>query len=674
MATFCNNCGKDLLEQARFCPLCGEASRRTVDGSIAFLEPHQGPFCPACGKRSAKGGKYCMWCGLPLHERPFGSGVLSCPTCGEKNPENAGFCASCRFDLRRWFSGGEGEARVLAGRYRMEEELGRGGMGVVYRAFDLNLDIEVAIKMVPKELSKNKQAIGVLKREAQFAISLTHESINRLYTFERTSNEAFLVMEYVPGETLADLLVERGSLGPDEVVDVVISFLAGLEYAHVKGVVHRDIKPANIMVSPDGKAKILDFGIAQAFRETMTRFSKQSSLSSGTLLYMAPEQINGESPIPQTDIYAVGVIMYEMLQGKPPFFRGAIEHQILTKIPESIYGVPRWINDVIEKCLAKQPENRFQTVSELVKALKGGAQGHHVSEAPHVPPVVSTPSSTTLAIEKFRQPKPKDRPSNRSQSRRRLWFVVSGIVAIGVILLGISLNGVLPGLEEAIPPLRVALSGEYMPLHGKAGDSMIGFEADLAKAIAGELGRDVIFVNTWSEYKKGSIESVNKGLVDMSINSITITPERAKKVDFSKPYLYLRYRLAAKNNYLEKAAFREFSGKVAVVFSLAKEAVEANFPSATIVECKSFNICLQLIENGKADYIAGEDVGIINDIAKTGLLVASDPFGSSEIAIALPKGRAGPVNEALRRLQLDIDRFEKKWKPSSVPQGLLVRK
>lgn len=125
-------------------------------------------------------------------------------------------------------------------------------------------------------------------------------------------------MEYVEGKTVADILAESGTIEEASASDIILQVLLGLEHAHSNGVVHRDLKPANIMVGRDGKAKILDFGIAQVIKETMTRFSRQSAFSSGTLLYMSPEQVNGEKPRPQTDIYAIGATLYEMLSGNPP--------------------------------------------------------------------------------------------------------------------------------------------------------------------------------------------------------------------------------------------------------------------------------------------------------------------------------------------------------------------
>ncbi len=427
MAVFCNKCGKDLLEQSRFCPFCGVVSRRTVDGSIAFQEPGEGYFCPSCSKRTMTGSEFCMWCGVGVHERPADEQTLTCPQCKEKNPADSVFCGKCGFDLGKWFGKPAGEKRVLAGRYRIEEELGRGGMGVVYKAYDTNLDLDVAIKMVPRELAKNKQAVGILKKEAQLAIKLTHENINRLHTFERTPDEAFMVMEYVPGQTVADLLAEQGTLDEKTTVGIIIHVLEGLSHAHSKNVVHRDLKPANIMVPPDAAAKILDFGIAHVFKETMTRFSRQSSFSSGTILYMSPEQINGEPPRPHTDIYAIGVTMYEMLCGQPPFCTGAIEHQILTKAPRPLDGVSGWLNEILLRCLAKDPKDRHGTARELSEALRAGASRDAAQALPEAP--AALPKEAPAARELT--PGPAGRPK-----KWLLWAAVAVVVVIAGIALG----------------------------------------------------------------------------------------------------------------------------------------------------------------------------------------------------------------------------------------------
>jgi len=236
-----------------------------------------------------------------------------------------------------------GGGAMLAGRYRIVRQLGAGGMGSVWLAEDTQLDNKpFAIKMLPSILVSNKRAYRQLKDEALVAMKLAHPNIVTLRAFEENNGNPFLVMDYIDGETLDDYLCERGTgngergngLSEEEVVRILRPIAAALDYAHGEGVVHRDVKPANVMIRKDGHPFILDFGIAREIQETLTRVT--GKLSSGTLLYMSPEQLNGEQPKPAQDIYSFAAMVYECLKGEPPFVRGQIEHQILNVQPEPL--------------------------------------------------------------------------------------------------------------------------------------------------------------------------------------------------------------------------------------------------------------------------------------------------------------------------------------------------
>ena len=241
------------------------------------------------------------------------------------------------FDTDSATLGPENGGVTLAGRYRILRQPGQGGMGSVYLAEDMQLDGKLfAIKMLPSVLVSNKRAYRQLKREALVAMELVHPNIVQLRAFEENNGNPFLVMDYIDGQTLDDLLAEKETLAIEEAVALLKPIAAALDYAHSQNVVHRDVKPANVIVRKDGVPFVLDFGIACEIRETMTRVTGKSS--GGTLLYMSPEQLNGASPKPLQDVYSFAAMAYECLKGEPPFTRGDVEFQIMHKIPEPLAG------------------------------------------------------------------------------------------------------------------------------------------------------------------------------------------------------------------------------------------------------------------------------------------------------------------------------------------------
>ena len=271
-----------------------------------------------------------------------------------------------------------GTQALLAGRYRIIRQLGAGGMGSVWLAEDTQLDGKLfAIKMLPSILVANKRAYAQLKSEALVAMKLVHPNIVQIRAFEENDNNPFLVMDYIDGETLDDWLGDRGQelgVSEEDVIRLLRPIAEALDYAHTEGVVHRDIKPSNVMIRKDGRPFIMDFGIAREIQETMTRVT--GKMSSGTLMYMSPEQLNGDTPKKEQDIYSFAAMTYECLKGEPPFCRGNIEFQIMNKEPEPLtYGsssVPAdrpAIADSVMSGLAKNPEDRPKTCL----AVLGGA-------------------------------------------------------------------------------------------------------------------------------------------------------------------------------------------------------------------------------------------------------------------------------------------------------------
>ena len=266
--------------------------------------------------------------------------------------------------------GGGATGTLLAGRYRVVRQLGQGGMGSVWLAEDLKLDgHKVAVKMLPSILVSNKRAYNQLKSEALVALKLTHPNIATVRAFEENEGNPFLVMDYIDGLTLDEYLAKKGKLSEETTYCLLEPVARALDYAHERGIVHRDVKPGNVMVTWDGDPFVLDFGIAREIQETMTRVT--GKLSSGTLLYMSPEQLKGASPKPAQDVYSFAAMAYECLKGEPPFSRGQVEYQILNEDPEPLSGGR--ITCAVMRGLSKDPALRPTACKEVICAVQGAA-------------------------------------------------------------------------------------------------------------------------------------------------------------------------------------------------------------------------------------------------------------------------------------------------------------
>ncbi|NQV72221.1 serine/threonine-protein kinase [bacterium] len=277
--------------------------------------------------------------------------------------------------------------------YQIESELGRGGMGIVYRAQDTKLDRTVAIKVLPSAALASDDDRARFYREAKAAAQLHHPHIASIFEIDESSADGgeshpFIVMEFIEGETL-DARIQKGPLKLDEAVRIAGEIASGLEAAHEKGIVHRDIKSANVMLTAKGSAKILDFGLAQTAHSTkLTRMG--STL--GTVAYMSPEQARGEEVDHRTDIWALGAVLHEMIAGRNAFpgdYEQAVVYSILNEDPEPLTAlradVPMAIDWIVSKCLAKKADARYQSVNELIVDLKNvdlsGSARSRISQA-----------------------------------------------------------------------------------------------------------------------------------------------------------------------------------------------------------------------------------------------------------------------------------------------------
>ena len=258
--------------------------------------------------------------------------------------------------------------------YKLLEKLGGGGMGVVYKAEDTKLKRTVAIKFLPPDLIRDDEAKVRFIQEAQAASALEHNNICTIHEVDETEDgQLFIVMTCYEGDTLKKT-IEKGPLAIEDAIRIALQIAKGLSKAHEKGIVHRDVKPANIMITDDGVAKILDFGLAKLTGQT--RITKTAT-TMGTVAYMSPEQSRGETVDQRTDIWSLGVVSYQMLTGQLPFrgeYEQAVIYSILNDDPESINNlrtdIPEELQKVVQKSLQKDPEKRYQKVGEIVGVLE----------------------------------------------------------------------------------------------------------------------------------------------------------------------------------------------------------------------------------------------------------------------------------------------------------------
>jgi eukaryotic-like serine/threonine-protein kinase len=281
------------------------------------------------------------------------------------------------------------QPRLLGDRYELEGVVGRGGMAEVYRARDIRLDRIVAIKTLRADLARDQTFQARFRREAQSAASLNNPSIVAVYdTGEDMSTGVpvpYIVMEYVDGRTVRDLLIEGHRLMPDRALEIISGVLRALEYSHQAGIVHRDIKPGNVMVTRNGDVKVMDFGIARAMSDAQATMTQTAQVI-GTAQYLSPEQARGERVDARSDLYSTGCLLYELLTGRPPFTGDspvaiAYQHVRENPIPPSRVApdAPPWADAIVLKAMAKSPNERYQTAAEMQADVQRAASGMQVA-------------------------------------------------------------------------------------------------------------------------------------------------------------------------------------------------------------------------------------------------------------------------------------------------------
>jgi len=268
--------------------------------------------------------------------------------------------------------------KTISNRYVVEEMLGQGGMSAVYKGTDPNLKRVVAIKVIHSHLSNNPDFVQRFEEEAAAVAQLRHHGIIQVYDFNRDDDLYYMVLEFVPGETFQDHLKRLNDggrkLSPTKAIEYMASICDAVDYAHQRGMIHRDIKPANLMLTTTGQVILMDFGIAKIVGGT--RHTATGAVV-GTAMYMSPEQIKGEQPDRRTDIYSLGVTLFEMVGGRPPFDANSAMTLMMMHINDPVPNiknlnpdVPDALVTVINKALAKDPNDRYQTAAQMAAALR----------------------------------------------------------------------------------------------------------------------------------------------------------------------------------------------------------------------------------------------------------------------------------------------------------------
>jgi serine/threonine protein kinase/Tfp pilus assembly protein PilF len=399
---------------------------------------------------------------------------VKCPKCQHDNPEETSFCGHCGtklpFSEETPFSFTKtifapppeiSSGTTFADRYKIQEELGRGGMGVVYKAVDTKLKRTVALKFLPPEMTSDPEAKERFVHEAQAAAALDHPNICTVHEVEEAEERTYISMAFVEGQSLKER-INQDPMNIEEALEITIQVAEGLEEAHKKGIIHRDIKSANIMVTEKGQAKIMDFGLAKVRGGTLIT---REGTTMGTVAYMSPEQARGEEVDQRTDIWSFGVVLYEMFGGQLPF-KGehdqVVLYSILKEEPKPITDlkaeIPMAIEQVVSKALEKDPDKRYKQAEELLDDLKSISAGIVPEEI-------------------------KVRMKKKKLRRRKMAILYAGLAGLIIILAVLGLT-LLKGPLETINSIAV------LPLENLTGDAEQEYFVDVVTdELIGQLGQ-----------------------------------------------------------------------------------------------------------------------------------------------------------------------------------------
>jgi eukaryotic-like serine/threonine-protein kinase len=348
------------------------------------------------------------------------------------------------------------QPRLLGGRYELDGIVGRGGMAEVYRARDLRLDRVVAVKTLREDLARDQTFQARFRREAQSAASLNHPSIVAVYDTGEdttaTSHVPFIVMEYVDGRTIRDLLRDDRRLLPERALEITDGVLRALDYSHRAGIVHRDIKPGNVMLNRQGEIKVMDFGIARAVADTQATMTQTAQVI-GTAQYLSPEQARGERVDARSDLYSVGCLLYELLTGRPPFTGDspvaiAYQHVREAPIPPSRVDpeLPPWADPIVLRAMEKDPDERYQSAADMRSDVQRALSGFPVAAGMPMTATYAHPGPGTRRMDPMGQTQLQGQTGGlppyeygppdtgvRPRRKKKVWPWIAAVLALAVI-------------------------------------------------------------------------------------------------------------------------------------------------------------------------------------------------------------------------------------------------